>query len=133
MRQNQFHGIFLDLSFTDRGFPKSFPLFARKIAGDWVFYGFKVPLDEIEQTVVDIQFHMQANEPFDNHLYNDEELIVIFKERVFYATAHASSWKEIEQYGMALGIPKQQLDFWPNRFQDEIHYFEKDDFLETTI
>jgi hypothetical protein len=34
---------------------------------------------------------------------------------------------------MALGIPKQQLDFWPNRFQDEIHYFEKDDFLETTI
>jgi hypothetical protein len=132
MRQDLFHGILLDLSFTDREYPKSFPPFARKIAGDWGLYGIKVPPDKIEQTVVNIQLRMKTNDPFYNHLYDDERLIVIFKERVFHVTTHASSWKEIEQYGMAMGIPKQQLDFWPNRFQDEIHYFEKDDFLETT-
>jgi hypothetical protein len=132
MRQDLFHGILLDLSFADREYPKSFPLFARKIAGDWGLYGIKVPQDKIDQTVVSIQLRMKTNDPFYNHLYDDERLVVIFKERVFHVTSHASSWKEIEQYGMAMGIPKQQLDFWPNRFQDEIHYFEKDDFLETT-
>jgi hypothetical protein len=131
MRQNLFHGILLDLSFTNREYPKSFSLFARKIAGDWGLYGIIVPQDKLEQTIVDIQSRMKTNEPSYNHLYDDERLIVIFKERIFHVTSHASSWNEIERYGVALGIPEQQLDFWPNRFQDEIHYFEKGDFVES--
>lgn len=28
-----------------------------------------------------------------------------------------------------LNIPEKQLDFWPNRFQDELHYFSTSDFI----
>jgi hypothetical protein len=71
-----------------------------------------------------------ADGRFYNHLYDDEVLIVIFKTRVFRATAHCSSWAAIQQYGISLDIPVAQLDFWPNRFQDEIHYFGRKDFVK---
>lgn len=132
MRQTMFHGILLDLAFVDQEYPKSFPLFAQKLSGDWGLYGIKVDRNDYESTVVNIQAHMKADKPFYNHLYDDEILIVIFRERIFRMTTHASSWEEVIQYGVALGIPKHQLDFWPNRFQDEIHYFEQGNFTETT-
>lgn len=132
MQQTLFHGILLDLAFVDQEYPKSFPLFAQKLSGDWGLHGIKVARNDCESTVADIQSHMKADKPFYNHLYDDEMLIVIFRERIFRVTPHASSWIEVIQYGAALGIPQQQLDFWPNRFQDEIHYFEPGNFTETT-
>ncbi len=57
------------------------------------------------------------------HFYNDQELIVVFKDQVFKVAPHKSTWTPIIEYGQTLGIPEDQLDFWPNRFQDEIHYF----------
>ena len=42
MRQNMFHGILLDLAFVGQEYPKSFPLFAQKLSGDWGLYGIKV-------------------------------------------------------------------------------------------
>ena len=132
MRQNMFHGILLDLAFVDQGYPKSFSLFAQKLSGDWGLYGIKVDRNDFESVVASIQSHMKSDKPFYNHLYDDEMLIVIFRERIFHMTTHASSWKDVKQYGLTLGIPEQQLDFWPNRFQDEIHYFEQENFTETT-
>ena len=132
MRQTMFHGILLDLAFVSQGYPKSFPLFAQKLLGDWSLYGIKVDRNDCESTVANIQSHMKADQPFYNHLYDDEILIVIFRERIFRVTTHASSWEEVKQYGLTLDIPEHQLDFWPNRFQDEIHYFEQGNFIETT-
>lgn len=72
---------------------------------------------------------MQADGAWYNHLYNDEELIVIFKDKVFHVNPHKSSWGEMLEYGASLSIPTEQLDFWPNRFQDEAHYFDQADLL----
>ena len=72
---------------------------------------------------------MRSSEPWYAHLYNDEELIVIFKEKVFRVTSHASGWQPIIDYGKSLNIPVSQLTFWPNRFQDEIHYFKPEEFV----
>lgn len=66
---------------------------------------------------------MRSDRIFYNHLYNDEILIVIFKKKIFRVNSHKSSWKEIIEYGLSFDIPIEQLDFWPNRFQDELHYF----------
>ena len=130
MQQNIFHGILLDVAFVDRHYPETFSIFAQKKVGDWGLYGIEVPRDNLENTVRSIQTHMQASGHFYNHIYDDEIIIVIFKERVFRATSHVSSWKDIQHYGITFGIPFEQLDFWPNRFQDEIHYFEREDFME---
>jgi len=130
MQTGIFHGILLDVSFVDQHYPETFSLFAHKKSGDWGLYGVKVPRDELENTVLSIQANMRADKQFYNHLYDDEVLIVIFKTRVFRAKAHCSSWADIQQYGISLDIPIAQLDFWPNRFQDEVHYFGWEDFVE---
>jgi hypothetical protein len=130
MQQDKFHGILVDAAFADWHYPKNFPLFAQKRAGDWELYGIEIQRDGIEAAVRDIQLHMRVDGAFYNHLYDDEILIIIFKQRVYLATPNSSSWKEIQLYGLTLDIPLEQLDFWPNRFQDEIHYFERKDFVD---
>jgi len=132
MQRGTFHGILVDVAFIDRRYPATFSVFARKTAGDWGLYGISVPRHDLENAVAGIQSAMRADQPFYSHLYDDETVVAIFKERVFRATPHASSWQEIQQYGASLGIPAEQLDFWPNRFQDEIHYFEREDFAGAT-
>jgi hypothetical protein len=127
MQQAVFHGILVDAAFTDRLYPETFSVFARKNAGLWGLYGIEIPRENIKYAVRDIQLHMRADESFYSHLYDDEAIIVIFKQRIFLATPNSSSWKEIQNYGLTLGIPLEQLDFWPCRFQDEVHYFEGKD------
>lgn len=127
MIQSAFHGILVDLAFTDRHYPETFPLFARKTSGNWTLFGIKVPREDLDHCITGIQSAMREDQPFYSHLYDDETVIVIFKNRVFRVTAHCSSWKEIQAYGQTLNIPAEQLDFWPNRFQDEIHYFTREE------
>jgi len=123
MKQLSFHGILVNMAFTDRGYPEKFEHFAKKISGDWIIYGVEISRNNLEEAIADIQRHMRRDDLFYNHLYDDEELIVIFVDRIFRVQTHASSWGEIIDYGLASNIPVEQLDFWPNRFQDEKHYF----------
>lgn len=127
MIQSTFHGILVDLAFTDRHFPETFALFARKFSGNWTLYGIDVPRLDLEQSITRIQAAMRVDQPFYSHLYDDETVVVIFKDRVFRVNPHISSWKEVREYGFTLNIPAEQLDFWPNRFQDEIHYFTREE------
>jgi hypothetical protein len=123
MLQNIFHGILVDMAFIDRRYPETFPVFAKRKSGDWCLYGIEVPRSDLENTIKSIQTNMRADENFYSHLYNDDVVIVIFKTDVFRVTPHTSSWGEVLNYGRTLGIPVEQLDLWPNRFQDECHYF----------
>jgi hypothetical protein len=129
MLQNCYHGILVDAAFTNKSFPNTFKLFARKHSGDWTLFGVEIPRDGLDQTIQSIQAEMRADEPFYGHLYDDETLIVIFKKPIFRVTPHNLSWDVIKGYGKSLNIPEEQLDFWPNRFQDEIHYFDRADFV----
>lgn len=128
MRREQFHGILVDAAFTEPSFPESFRCFAHEQSGTWGLFGIIVPRSELEDAIAGIQAHMRKDQPFYAHLYDDETLVVIFKERCFRVTPHRSTWAEIEQYGRGIAIPAEQLDFWPNRFQDEPHYFKPDSF-----
>lgn len=67
---------------------------------------------------------MKDDESWYAHLYNDEELIVIFKEKVFRVKPHVFTWQSTIDYEKELKIPQEQSDFWPNRFQDEKHYLQ---------
>jgi hypothetical protein len=130
MLQNVFHGILVDAAFRDRSFPENFPIFARQKSNDWILYGIEVPIEKVEEAITLIQANMRSDEEFYSHLYDDETVIAIFKNRIFRMTPHSSSWDEVREYGLTLQIPPEQLDFWPNRFQDEIHYFRPENFLE---
>ena len=121
-----YHGIIIDQEFNDPSFYSSFKIFGDKKSGSWTLYGIEIEDSQLENTILGIQQNMKTNEPWYAHLYNDDKLIVIFKNKVFNIKSHASTWQPIIEYGRKLNIPEEQLDFWPNRFQDEKHYFQKE-------
>jgi len=120
-----YHGIIIDQEFADQLFPNTFKVFAKKQDGSWGIYGIEVEDAQLEKLIKKIQDNMKNDEPWYAHFYNDRQLIVIFKDKVFRVEPHISSWKPIIEYGRGLKIPEEQLDFWPNRFQDERHYFSR--------
>ena len=118
-----YHGRIIDEEFKDKSFPNSFKLFAKKQSGSWGIYGIEIEDEKVEEAIKSIQDNMRDDEAWYAHLYNNEELIVVFKNKVFRVKPHVSSWKAIIDHGRELHIPEEQLDFWPNRLQDEKHYF----------
>lgn len=131
MKQRVYHGILVDKSFYDPLFPEHFELFTKKKdnTSDWILYGIVVQPNELSKTIKTIQDNMCDGEPWYAHLYNDEDLVVIFKNKAFFTTSNSSTWEEVVAFGELLGIPAEQLNFRPIRFQDEIDYFQKEDFL----
>ena len=123
-----YHGILIDQEFINKAFPENFKLFAKKQDGSWGIYGIEIEDPKLEESIRKIQKEMKDTEPWYAHLYNDKQLIVIFKNTVFRVDPHISSWNPIIEHGRKLDIPVEQLDFWPNRFQDEHHYFSNEDF-----
>lgn len=125
-----YHGIVIPQAFKKSLFPESFHIFAKRISQSdgWIIYGIEIKAADLENAIRRIQEQLIANEPWYAHLYNDKTVIVIFKNSIFRATPHRSTWDDIIAYGKTLNIPMEQLDFWPNRFQDEIHYFSPEDF-----
>jgi hypothetical protein len=120
-----YHAILIDKEFVDNNLPNQYPVFAKKIDGSWIIYGVEIQNDKLEKTVALLQKNLKDDISWYFHIYNDKELIVVFKNKVFRVKPHKSTWNKIVRYGKEQGIPAHQLDFWPNRFQDEIHYFSK--------
>lgn len=119
-----YHGILIDQEFTDPRFPNKYKIFSSKQDGDWKIFGIEIDDSALQSTIGEIQKYMKSDQPWYAHLYNDKELIVIFKDKLFTVGPHKSTWSEIVEYGKSLNILESQLDFWPNRFQDEEHYFQ---------
>ena len=118
-----YHGIIIDQQFKDKNFPNSFKIFAKKQDGSWGIFGIEIEDNFLDEAITNIQQNMDDSKPWYAHLYNDQTLIVIFKAKVIKVTPNKSTWKPIIEFGKTLNIPEKQLDFWPNRFQDEEHYF----------
>ena len=118
-----YHGILIDQEFKNNSFPQKFKQFAKKQDGSWEIYGVEIEDDQLENTIREIQENMKDEENWYAHLYNEEKLIVIFKNRVFKTNKDKDSLKKIIDYGKQLNIPEEQLDFYPDNFQKEKDYF----------
>jgi DNA-directed RNA polymerase beta subunit len=127
-----YHGIILDMAFDNPSYPEKMKIFAERksSSNDWILYGVEIADVSFDQVIKEIQMNMKSDKPYYSHFYNDEEMVVVFKEKLFRVKPHISTWTPIIEYGKELRIPKEQLDFWPNRFQDEVHYFDSKDFVK---
>ncbi len=118
-----YHGILIDQEFKDPSFPKTYPIFANKQIGSWHIYGIKIENSEIEREIQKIQSQMKPNGNWYAHFYNNEKLIIVFKNKTFNIKPDSSTWKPAIEYGRKLGISEKQLDFHPSKFQSEREYF----------
>jgi len=113
----EYHGVLVDASQKDKSIFKKLKILSQKKDGDWILYKVGVGPKEIEQTIKRLQSNMINNFYF--HFYKDEELIIVFKKRIFRVKIDKSTWKEVIKYGVSLNIPEEQLDFFPCRTEDE--------------
>ncbi len=74
---------------------------------------------EIRETVRQIQEKLVRQPAFYAHFYKDDDLIVVFPERVIHASTDKATWGPIIEYGRSVGIPERELDFKPCRPEDE--------------
>jgi hypothetical protein len=128
---SEYHGNLLDTEFKNPNFVYKFKIFAKRKSekNPWTMHGVVVSADRIENVIQEVQKNLLSDKPFYAHFYRDNELIIVFKKRVFRVTPDKSTWKEIIEYGRSLGVPDEQLVFAPNRFEDEEKYYGKENFL----
>jgi hypothetical protein len=120
-----YHGNLLDTGFKDPSYLKKFKIFASRKSerNPWTMNGVVVPEEKIEEVIKEVQENLIDDEPYYGHFYRDDELIVIYKKKVFRITPDKSTWGEAVEYGRSLEIPDDQLDFAPVCFEDEEAYY----------
>jgi hypothetical protein len=118
---DEWHGILVDLSQMDKSIFKNLNILGQKKSSndEWTLYRVGVSSKTIDETISQIQDNMIAGFYF--HFYRGDELIVVFKKRIFRIKPDKSTWIEAVKYGRSLGIPERQLDFYPCRAEDETY------------
>jgi hypothetical protein len=111
------HGILIDKAFTEN-FLSSLIVIGKKKSDGWVLPKIEVTEEDVEKSVQEIQKNMRDD--FYSHLYSEDgNLIIIFKNKLFKIKSDTFTWNDAVEYGKPIGIPEEQLDFYPCRFEDE--------------
>ena len=123
-----YHGIIVSLSQRDGAIFKRLKIIGRRrlLPGLLILYKVKVGEDEIDRVIEAVQENMAhrvllKKQEFYAHFYRGNELIVVFRDRVFRLSQEEATWGEAREHGRRLGIVEKQLDFIPNRFSDEYY------------
>lgn len=116
----EFHAIIVDKSLRNLELLESLTVLSQTMAGDWTLYKISETEDNLTATIKKIQSQMFEGAWY-FHFYNSDgsKLIVVFKNNFFITDNNPINWSEIIAYGTGLGTPAEQLDFIPNRFEDE--------------
>jgi len=117
----EYHGIIVQGGLNDPSVLNATTLLGRKKGTAWTLLrvglkgGLLLPVIEGLQASLKVE----SGVPFYAHFYRPGELIVVFPERLFRMTPEKETWTEATAYGQSVGIPEEQLDFAPCRFEDE--------------
>jgi hypothetical protein len=121
-----YHGIVINHSQADRGIFKELDVIGTKrlFFGLIVFYKIRVPAPDIDRVTGRIQKNMSSRflikkQHYYAHFYRGDELIIVFRDKTFRATTDRKTWRDAVAYGKWLKIAEEQLDFVPNRIEDE--------------
>jgi hypothetical protein len=122
MAESPYHAILLDLEFKDASFIKRWKELSRKHSRTQPWWQIKVDVPEsrLKELVEDGQ-KLLADERYYFQAYRQNELIVVFPEKIFYLTPDKSKWGELLEYGKKLGVPDDQMDIKPVSFEEETY------------
>ncbi|HEY5160559.1 MAG TPA: hypothetical protein VII83_05735 [Gaiellaceae bacterium] len=110
-----FLGIVIEQSLTDPAFAETLDVVHTKRDPDssWVFLLVRVAPDRLSTELERIRQAIAINEPWYAHFFCGDELVVVFVNAIFELSIDPMSWSPAIEHGLALGIPREQLDFWP--------------------
>ena len=116
-------GIVIEESLADRGAVSDLDVVARKPHGAWGFLLVRVGADRLESAIRALQGAMARDDTWYAHFFRGEELVVVYRDRVFFMRTDPASWTPAVEYGMARGVPVEQLDYHPRTRGDALAFF----------
>ena len=90
-----------------------FPILGSRRGDNWTMVKVGVPEADLSRAVKLIQSTLIEEPTYFAHLIRDEELIIIFPDRIFTTRKGDRGLREAVQYGLEKGIPAKELDFSP--------------------
>jgi hypothetical protein len=116
-----YHGIIIKESVKDQSIFEKMQILGEKTGKHWTLMRIEVSSDAIDRLIKSIQSNLlyEKGVPYYAHLYREDELVIVFPEKVFRVSPDKNSWRDVVSYGKLLGIPEDELDFAPCRFEDE--------------
>ena len=120
-RMAEFHGIIVDKSLKSQKVLEQLNVLSKSTAPDedaWTLYKISVPEEKVQETVQLIQKSLSGGAWY-AHLYDGTKVIAIFRNRVFEMVNNPVFFRPAVKYGVSIGIPEEQLNFKPNKFEEE--------------
>ena len=124
--KKEFHGIIINISQKNRSIFETVNILGKRkyLFGLLTLYKVKVSPDKISDAIKAFQRNMSdrvvfKKQEFYLHFYRDNELIIVFRDKIFNVLPDKSTWAEAIAHGRQLKITDKQLDFVPSRFEDE--------------
>ena len=118
---SEYHGIIIKESLKDQSILNEVKILGKKRAGQWTLLRVGVNEDIINKIIRLVQKCLVREPAYYAHFYRREKLIVVFSGKIFYLTPNKETWKPAIDYGESLGIPEEELDFKPCRFEEETY------------
>ena len=119
-----YHAIIIEESLKNKEVLKKYKILRTKIGKVW--HMSILEIKDPEGAIFDIQQAMLESEPYYFHIYDEgEHLIIVFKDKIFRVDPNdRSTWQAPKDYAeTVLGIPPEQLDFYPSQFSYEDEWF----------
>lgn len=115
-----FHGLIIRESLADHKIIQDMVI-GKKLGEKWIIYKIEFPNSRLNEVVNLLRKNIKKG--YYAHLYDENgKLVVIFREKVFKLSANdKNTWIGAINYGLSLGIPREQLDFYPCKFEDETY------------
>jgi hypothetical protein len=118
---SEYHGIIIKEGLRDQSILNKVKILGKKKAGECTLLRVGVGKNEINQIVKLVQKHLVTQPAYYAHFYRNQELIVVFPRKIFILTPNKETWKPAVDYGKSVGIPEEELDFKPCRFEEETY------------
>lgn len=113
--QKDYIGIIIKESLTDANVLDTLQVVSNHTETDqdnpddtWHLYNVMVTKDEISN----LQTYLERIGGWYMHFWKGEKVIVVFRDKLFEIDYDdKSTWKEAIDYGLSVGVPKEQIDF----------------------
>lgn len=109
---SEYKGVIVEESLGDNRILNDFKIIEFRISKEenpadrWHLYTVQVSKEEI------VRLSKNIKQKWYMHFWKGRNVIAIFKDKKFeFNFDDKSTWKPVVEYGLSLGIPKEQLDF----------------------
>jgi len=111
-----FYGIVIEQSLSDPAFAETLDVAVRKQDpnGSWMFLLVRIASDRLFTELERVRQALADDQPWYAHFFSGEKIAVVFPDAIISMTIDAASWEAAIAHGLTLGIPREQLDFWPH-------------------